>query len=716
MTEELLTSLQNREYFLGPLSSEAGRKHEQETYATESDKGPKDLEHWQFTIDQNKVAWVLFDMKDKESNVLSKDVISELNIILQSLKTSSTNGLVIRSNKTSGFCLGADINEFTSLKSEDQIVEKLSNANSVLNQIESLDIPTVAIIHGHCLGGGLELALRCQYRLAVKGAQIGFPEINLGLIPGLEGSVRLTHCIDPLEAMKMILKGKPVSAEHAKRLGIVDDVLEERHLGNALYQYFNTSHSDAKPSLKDKVLTTDIARRFEARQMHKKAAQKANLEHYPAPGALIDLWEQTGNNPESMAKSETRTFAKLLNGETAQELIRVFFLSEKLKNLGKGAQGSIRHVHVIGPGAMGGDIATWCALKGLRVSVHGRTDKNIAGVVKRARDLCEHKHLSEKDQRAVLDRLIPDFNNDCLASADLVIEAVPEELDIKLKVFSEIEDKVKPGAILASNTSSIPIEELASSLKDPSRFVGLHFFNPVAKMKLLEVVSHDKANQEVLQAARQFAGQIERFPVPVSSAPGFLVNRALTPYLMEAMMLLNEGVAPETIDHAAEQFGMPMGPVELADQVGLDICLEVANMLKKANDSSMANIPDWLNDKVDNGDLGRKTGKGLYSWKDNKPKKDKDFQVDLDITDQLVLPMVNACMAILSENVVADADLIDAAMIFGTGFAPFRGGPMRYAEHRGYHDIFSSMQQLASQHGERFKPHADWQEKTKKVS
>ena len=717
MNEQLLDSLKQREYFLGPLDAEPKAGRAKISTAKASDTNLDDLDHWQVAIDQNQIAWLLFDMKDRESNVLSNAVISELKIILNTLQAGSIKGLVLRSKKGSGFCLGADVSEFKKLKSEDLIVEKLEYANSVVNQLEQLDVPTVAIIHGHCLGGGLELALRCRYRLAVRGASIGFPEIKLGLIPGLEGSVRLTHSIDPLEAMKMLLNGKPVSAEKAKQLGIVDEVLEERHLANALYQFFNSKQPTSSESFKAKVLSTDIARKLEARQMENKAAQKAKPEHYPAPGALIDLWQQHGNTPGAMAKAETRTFAKLLKGETAQELIRVFFLSEKLKALGRtSVPKDIAHVHVIGPGAMGGDIATWCALKGLRVSVHGRTANNIARVVKRARELCEQKHLSEQEQQAVLDHLIPDFNNDCLAGADLIIEAVPEELDIKVKVYREIEEKMHKNAILATNTSSIPIEKLADAVRDPSRFIGLHFFNPVAKMKLIEVVSHEKADKRVLKAAQRFAGQIERFPVPVISAPGFLVNRALTPYLVEAIMLLNEGVAPETIDHAAEQFGMPMGPVELADQVGLDICLEVATMLKNANESSMAKIPDWLEDKVENGDLGRKTRKGLYSWKDNKPKKDKDFKIDEKITDRLILPMVNACMAALSENVIEDAELIDAAMIFGTGFAPFTGGPMRYAEKRGYHDIFTTMQQLANQHGDRFKPHANWQEKQKKIA
>ena len=508
----------------------------------------------------------------------------------------------------------------------------------------------------------------------------------------------------------MMLTGKPVKADKAKQLGIVDQVLEERHVENALLQLFNKGVSQHHEGLKAKLLTTGIARKFEARQMATKAAKKAPPAHYPAPGALIELWEQHGSHPEGMAEAETKTFAKLLMGDTATELIRVFFLSEKLKALGKSSEvAPVNHVHVIGAGTMGGDIAIWCAYKGLRVSLHDPDENALADVVKRAQQLCQHKHLDESGERDVLDRLIPDFDNEFVAKADLIIEAVPEKREIKLEVYQDIESKMQDSAILASNTSSIPLEELSESLQRPERFVGLHFFNPVAKMKLIEVVAHPQADQQVLAQARCFAGQIERFPVPVNSSPGFLVNRALTPYLMEAMTLLDEGVQAESIDQAAERFGMPVGPIEVADQVGLDICLEVANMLREQSNTELAQIPDWLEEKVDEGELGRKTGQGIYQWEEGKAKKEKAQEADTEITDRLVLPMLNACITALAEEVIEDPDLLDAAMIFGTGFAPFRGGPIRYAQQRGFDDIYSSMQALEKKFGERFKANEAWQ-------
>jgi len=296
-----------------------------------------------------------------------------------------------------------------------------------------------------------------------------------------------------------------------------------------------------------------------------------------------------------------------------------------------------------------------------------------------------------------------------VASADMVIEAVPELLDLKRKVYAGIEPRMRPDAILATNTSSIPLERLREGLQRPERLVGVHFFNPVSRMQLVEVVSHDKVAAEVLAAARAFLGRIDRLPAPVKSAPGFLVNRALMPYLMEAMVLFDEGVKRETIDAAAETFGMPVGPIELADQVGLDICMHVAETLKAGLERKMPDIPQWLRDKVAKGELGRKTGKGIYDWKDGKPVKDAEVAAPTgEMTNRLILPMLDVCVACLREGVVADEDTIDGAMIFATGFAPFRGGPLHYARSHGVADISATLVRLAQRYGDRFWPDAGW--------
>jgi 3-hydroxyacyl-CoA dehydrogenase/enoyl-CoA hydratase/3-hydroxybutyryl-CoA epimerase len=410
-----------------------------------------------------------------------------------------------------------------------------------------------------------------------------------------------------------------------------------------------------------------------------------------------------------MQKAEVSSFAKLLVTTTAQNLVRVFFLRENLKGLADGKWGGKR-VHVIGAGAMGGDIAAWCAWHGFVVSLGDAKPEPIAGAIKRAADL--YSKIGRDDrrrQRDALDRLIPDLKGEGVASADLIIEAVPEVLELKRKIFAGIEPKMKPDAILATNTSSIPLEQLREGLPRPERLVGIHFFNPVSRMQLVEVVSHDQVAPDVLADARAFLGRIDRLPAPVKSAPGFLVNRALTPYLLEALVMLDSGVAKESIDKAAEDFGMPMGPIELADEVGLDICLHVAEMLKTSLNREMPEPPQWLQDKVRKGELGKKTGKGLYDWKDGHAVKGHDAApAPADAIDRMVLPMLDVCVTCLREGIVADEKIVDGAMIFATGFAPFRGGPMHYAHTRGVADVRDTLKRLAEKYGPRFQPDPGW--------
>jgi len=317
-----------------------------------------------------------------------------------------------------------------------------------------------------------------------------------------------------------------------------------------------------------------------------------------------------------------------------------------------------------------------------------------------------HKSI---DVRDALDRLTPDLAGEGVRLADLVIEAVPETLELKRKVYAAIEPKMKPGAILATNTSSIPLEELRTGLVRPDHLVGVHFFNPVSRMQLVEVVSHDQVAADVLAKVRAFLGRIDRLPAPVKSAPGFLVNRALLPYMLEAMVMLGDGSKRETVDAAAERFGMPMGPIELADTVGLDICLHVAETLAGGLDRPLPDVTHVLRDKVAAGELGRKAGKGFYQWKDGKAEKERDTPPPTDeMTDRLILPMLDVCVACLREGIVADEDTVDGAMIFATGFAPFRGGPMHYMRTRGVTEIRQTLWQFSQRYGERYRPDAGW--------
>jgi len=667
--------------------------------------------NFKLTRDDDGIAWLLFDRAGVSANTLSADVIEEFDAVLAALEAERPAGIVIRSAKTSGFIAGADVNAFRGASDPQAVESEIGRAHAVIDRLEALKIPTVAVIHGFCLGGGLEVALACQMRIAIDNARFGFPEVMLGLHPGLGGTVRLTHLIDPLQAMTLMLTGKTVDARKAKALGLVDAVTQERHVRNAVRDAVFGRLKRARPRPWQSLFRLGPVRGFLANRMRKEAEKAAPHAHYPAPYALIRLWERHGDDRAAMLAGEKRSFARLMVTETAQNLIRVFFLREQMKKLA-GGDNSVKHVHVIGAGAMGGDIAAWCAHQGMRVTLADMKPEPIAGAVKRAAELFGKIIRKRTDARDAQDRLIPDLDGEGVRAADLIIEAVPEKLELKQKVYAGIEPRMKPDAILATNTSSIPLQDLRTALASPQRLVGLHFFNPVSRLQLVEVVSHDAADAQVLQRALGFVGAIDRLPLPVKSSPGFLVNRALTPYMLEAMVMLDEKIDKTTIDAAARQFGMPMGPIELADQVGLDICLAVGDMLRLKFGDLLPPTPAWLREMVARGELGRKTGKGFYVWKDGKVDRSatpaNGAEPTTEMIDRLVLPMSNVCVACLREGIVDNADVVDGAMIFGTGYAPFRGGPLNYARARGVDNVVATLRTLAAKHGGRFAPDDGW--------
>ncbi|MDP3692441.1 3-hydroxyacyl-CoA dehydrogenase NAD-binding domain-containing protein [Bradyrhizobium sp.] len=668
--------------------------------------------HFKLTRDADGIAWLLFDREGASANTLSADLIEELETVLAALEGQRPTGLVIRSAKPSGFIAGADVNEFRGAADPWPVEIAIGRAHTVIDRLEALKIPTVAVIHGFCLGGGLEVALACQSRIAIDGARFGFPEVMLGLHPGLGGTARFTKLVNPMQAMTLMLTGKTIDARKAKSLGLVDAVAEERHVRNAVRDAVFGRLKRAKPGPLNAILNLGPVRGLLAKRMRAEAGKAAPQEHYPAPYALIDLWEQHGDDKLAMLRAEKPSFAKLMVTPTAQNLIRVFFLREQMKKLA-GSGNRIKHVHVIGAGAMGGDIAAWCAGQGFRVTLADMKPEPIAGAIKRASDLVGKILRKRPDVRDALDRLVPDMDGEGIRNADLIIEAVPEKLELKQKIYAALEPRMKPGAILATNTSSIPLQDLRTTLTKPERLLGLHFFNPVSRLQLVEVVSHDGSDPEMLKAALAFVGAIDRLPLPVKSSPGFLVNRALTPYMLEAMVMLDQKIDKSVIDAAAVKFGMPMGPIELAEQVGLDICLDVGDMLRSKFGDQLPPTPAWLREKVAKGELGRKTGKGFYLWKDGKADKSAVSpsmpEPTEEMIDRLVLPMSNVCVAALREGIVDDADAVDGAMIFGTGYAPFRGGPLNYARSRGAENVVSALHALADKFGDRFAPDAGWE-------
>jgi 3-hydroxyacyl-CoA dehydrogenase/enoyl-CoA hydratase/3-hydroxybutyryl-CoA epimerase len=451
-----------------------------------------------------------------------------------------------------------------------------------------------------------------------------------------------------------------------------------------------------------------LFRPFVRKMLIKQVASKERKDHYPAPYAMIDLWAKHGASSQTGYDAEAESFGRVMCTDASRNLIRVFFLQGKLKKQGNKTDKKIENVHVVGAGVMGGDIAAWCALRGLNVTLQDREQKYIDPAMARAQKLFGKRVRDEAKRAATAERLSPDVAGNGVANADLIIEAIYENREAKQELYKALQQKMKPGALLATNTSSIPLEELRSVLDEPQRFIGLHFFNPVAMLPLVEVIRCEDTDQEAMDIGFAFTKGIGKFPLECSSSPGFVVNRVLAPYMAEAMALAHEGVPLAEIDKAAVRFGMPMGPIELVDSVGLDIAQHVAGILTTASDRE---VPENALDKmVDDGLLGRKTGQGYYLWEKGKavkPAADGGSVPD-DIEDRLILAMVNEAVACLSEGVVADGDLLDAGVIFGTGFAPFRGGPINYARERGADDVIAALKSLAERHGERFEPHAGW--------
>lgn len=663
--------------------------------------------HWQMQIDAAHIVWLGIDRQNAAVNTINDEVLDELNGLLHEIsQLNDAKGLVIYSLKPKGFIAGADVNAFSHFNTPTQAVDFLRKGQAVFSYLESLTIPTVAMIDGFCMGGGLELALACDYRIATddKNTRIGLPEIMLGIHPGWGGTVRLPKLIGGFHALSnVILTGAPLAAAKAKALGIVDDVVPVRQLARAAVYYINNKPPKHKPSFVQSLSNYSWIRLLLAKMMRNTVAKKVKPEHYPAPFAVIDLWEKEGGFDERAYLKEADSVEQLVTkSDTASNLIRAFLLRERMKGFAKGSDFEAQHVHVIGAGVMGGDIAAWCALRGLRVTLQDKSYEQISPAMGRSYQLFKKKLRKPRLIQAAMDKLIPDPEGYGMARADVIIEAVFENLEVKQAIMKEVEARAKPTAIIATNTSSIPLDEISDAMKNPERLVGIHFFNPVSKMELVEVVSSTKTAKEISHNACAFVNQIGRLPLPVRSSPGFLVNRVLMPYLMECVQLLNEGYSAELIDSAALSFGMMMGPVELADTVGMDVCLAVAENLTSHFGGT---VPEKLRAMVRAGKLGRKTGEGFYRYKNGKPVKQKitDKTGQKEIETRLILRMVNEAAACLREGVVADGDLLDGGMIFGTGFAPFRGGPLHYAKHFGHDKLNELFRRLETQYGDRFK-------------
>ena len=651
------------------------------------------LRHWRLERDADGVAWLYFDKAGSSTNTFSAEAMGELSQALDALDRNPPNGLVILSAKAAGFIAGADIEEFTRLDSAAAARELVQRGWDLFNRLAAVRYPTLALIRGHCMGGGLELSLACRYRVAVDepGTRLALPEVMLGIVPGWGGMLRLPRLIGAAAALDLMLSGKGVDAKRAKKLGLADEAVPPRVMMNAARLLVLSGSPPRALPLLQRLLNAVPLKAIVAAQAKKQVAKRARPQHYPAPYAILDMWANYGGNALAVPAGAPTSLDALVRSATTRNLLRVFFLQERLKGLGKDvgsasadlgglkpAPREIRHVHVVGAGVMGGDIAAWAALRGMTVTLQDQSIERIAPAIMRAAQFYRKKLKDDRQVRLTLDRLVPDPSGQGVRQADVVIEAIFENLEAKRQLFAAMEALLKPDAVLATNTSSLRLEDIGSVLREPRRLVGIHFFNPVAKMPLVEVVEGKGTDPQVLKQAMAFVRKLDKLPLPVKSAPGFLVNAVLAPYLHEAMRCVDEGIAPETIDEAALAFGMPVGPIELADTVGLDIALAAGRSLAGEG----ATVPKKLQELVAAGHLGRKAGRGFYAYNQGRAQKGAAGRAPAGLAERIITPLLAAVQRCVAQGVVADADLADAGVIFGTGFAPFTGGPMNYLEGR----------------------------------
>jgi 3-hydroxyacyl-CoA dehydrogenase/enoyl-CoA hydratase/3-hydroxybutyryl-CoA epimerase len=669
---------------------------------------------WFLQIEADGLAVLTFDKAGASANVLSGAMLLELERHVATLEAAPPAGLIVRSGKPNGFIAGADVKEFTTLTDAESALQLVSLGQRVFTRIAALPCPSVAAIHGFALGGGLELALACRYRVAVADdtLALGLPEIQLGIHPGFGGTVRAVRLLGVRPAMDLMLTGRTIRAERALKSGLVDRVVGERAgLDAAARDLLRRAPPPRRPPLAERLLGLPIVRGMVRKALLAQVGKKAPRAHYPAPYALIDLWYAHGaREPEGYA-AEARSIAQLVTSPTARNLVRVFMLQDRLKALGgdAGARPLATRVHVVGAGVMGGDIAMWCALRGLDVTLQDRSAEIVQPAIVRGRALFEKRLKDPARSAAAAARLHTDVAGAGVANADVVIEAIYEDADAKRALYARLEPALQPAALLATNTSSIVLEPLAQQLAAPHRFVGLHFFNPVVQMPLVEVVHGAATDAATVAAATAFVRQIDKLPLPCRSSPGFLVNRVLVPYLFEAMHAAESGIALAAIDAAATDFGMPVGPVELADVVGLDVCSHVGEIVAAALGRKPPDL-GRLRELLAARKFGRKSGEGFYVWRDGQAVKPPvvGAAAPADLSERLILALLNECAACLREGIVDDADLVDAGTIFGAGFAPFRGGPLNYARERGFTVIRARLLELASVHGSRFEPDPGW--------
>ena len=635
------------------------------------------LQHWSVSVDADNLCWLTLDVAGKSVNVLTHAVMAELGQILDWLDQQDTiAGIGMLSGKPDGFVYGADIAEFELLTTADDVLQHMQMVHGLFNRIESFGAPTIVGIDGIAVGGGLEIALTFDRLLttASNKTKLGFPEVNLGILPGYGGSGRAYGRVGTAVVTEMMMSGKPLSANAALAAGLIDETVDDAADLQPTMATWLTQQSQQKPPRQQRENTADQSALGAARAQF---LRRLRADHTPAPFAIIDHVARHGHSAAAMSAGEMDIFPDLMVGTASKNLRRLYYLTDKVRKTARG-NSAIQNLHVVGAGVMGGDIAAVAAMSGLSVTLTDMNETAMNAAVDRAAQLFARRLKSDDKITAARNRLTADPDGHGAPHADLVIEAVAEKLPVKQAVFAALEQVIKPDAILATNTSAIPLEDIAAALQDPSRLIGLHFFNPVPVLPLVEVIWSQYSNQDFVTRGMQFAGQIGKMPIRCQSAPGFLVNRALLPYMFKAVEAVAAGEDADQIDESLVDFGMPMGPIELCDQVGLDVCLDVGMVLGIAPAAEAV-----LREKCEAQNLGRKTGTGFYQWDGNRPIRPRaavDAVRMADIAAAMLAPMIEQCQQAVDEGVVDSADSADAGMIFGTGFPGFRGGPLHWSQ------------------------------------
>lgn len=674
-------------------------------------------DHWNWRADSSGTIWVEFDRADKTTNTINLEVLLELEHLIESLKQQAPENaewkkLIFCSKKLNGFIAGADILDVFAQNDPAKTDLLIEKGQELFLKIEKFPLPTIALIHGFCLGGGCELALACDWRVALQSSSLnmGLPEVLLGLQPGWGGSVRLMRLIGVPAAFEMILSGKTLNASQIKRKKVADYVIPERLLNATLA---SITHKRPRPWFSWpwgwqwpwRLSPVRGILAFFLRSHLKK--KKVSPVHYPAPWAMIANWEQVGHLTQKAFDREVRSIQALARTDTAKHLINVFRLRDQAKKSGDKSLETPKKIHVVGAGVMGGDIAYWAAAQGYHVSLSDPDLNQLHQTMKRAATWAKRRLKKASEQTAFWDRLFLDPKADALPAADLIIEAVPENLNLKKKVLADITAKARPDAIVATNTSTIPIETLAEGFLGPERLIGVHFFNPVPKMPLVEVISGTQSDSLVHQKAVSWVLGMKKLPLTVASTPGFCVNRILLPYICEGLRLMQQGEQQEVIDRSATDFGLPMGPIELADQVGLDVC---AGALDSMGLTLEPDLAEKLEKLLESKSYGKKSGIGLYHYRKGKIRRNKirDRSRLSYCQDHLLFALLNEVVQVWAENIVQSKDDIDLACVFGFGFPAFRGGPMVYIKEQGIPHLLQRFELCTRHRSTWIKEEAAW--------